>query len=63
LGADVRFGSKADIQECSAHIRFTPESGHWLFVGCLLSAKSDLMKCGKTLVFRSSDLLAPKLRK
>jgi hypothetical protein len=26
--ADVRFGSKADIQECSINVRFTPESGH-----------------------------------
>jgi hypothetical protein len=27
-GPNVRFGSKADIQQCSAHVRFTPKSGH-----------------------------------
>jgi len=26
--ADVRFGSKADIQRRLANVRFTPESGH-----------------------------------
>jgi len=26
--ANVRFGSKADISECLANVRFTPESGH-----------------------------------
>ena len=25
---NVRFGSKADISECPANVRFTPESGH-----------------------------------
>jgi len=27
-GPNVRFGSKADISECPANVRFTPESGH-----------------------------------
>jgi hypothetical protein len=38
---DVRFGSKADIPQCRADVRFTPKSGHRLCVlGCPLSAKS-----------------------
>src|SRR5262249_12425827 len=28
VGADVRFGSKADICAAKGHVRFTPESGH-----------------------------------
>jgi hypothetical protein len=28
LAADVRFGSKADIEASSPNVRFTPESGH-----------------------------------
>jgi len=27
---NVRFGSKADNSERPLHVRFTPESGHWL---------------------------------
>jgi hypothetical protein len=43
-GADVRFGSKADIEACRADVRFTPESGHQLSaLGCPLSAKLRLM--------------------
>jgi hypothetical protein len=35
LGPNVRFGSKADIGARLAHVRFTPESGHWLSAsGC-----------------------------
>jgi hypothetical protein len=38
---DVRFGSKANIPTCQAHVRFTPESGHRrATVGCPLSATS-----------------------
>ena len=38
---NVRFGSKADIARCPAHVRFTPKSGHWLTaLECLLCAKS-----------------------
>jgi hypothetical protein len=29
---DVRFGSKADIAEREANVRFTSKSGHWLSV-------------------------------
>src|SRR5262249_41313868 len=29
---DVRFGSEADIGVGPRHVRFTPESGHWLNV-------------------------------
>src|SRR5215469_10458478 len=28
LAADVRFGSKADIAECEANVRFTPSNVH-----------------------------------
>ncbi|MGB8555064.1 MAG: hypothetical protein WCD73_17225, partial [Pseudolabrys sp.] len=27
-GANVRFGSKADIPQYNGHVRFTPQSGH-----------------------------------
>jgi hypothetical protein len=30
----VRFGSKADIARCQAHVRFTPKSGHCLIANC-----------------------------
>ena len=37
--ADVRFGSLADMGARPQHVRFTPESGHWLSVsGCPLCA-------------------------
>jgi hypothetical protein len=29
LGFDVRFGSNADIDPLTSHVRFTPESGHY----------------------------------
>src|SRR5262249_35256270 len=35
--ADVRFGSKADIDPLSLHVRFTPKSGHWMRVLCAKS--------------------------
>jgi len=39
--ANVRFGSKADIQQCLTNVRFTPKSGHWNSVAkCPLCAKS-----------------------
>jgi hypothetical protein len=39
--ADVRFGSKADIEAPSPDVRFTPKSGHDLSaLGCPLCAKS-----------------------
>jgi len=31
-GADVRFGSKADIEVLATDVRFTPKSGHWNLV-------------------------------
>jgi len=35
--AFVRFGSKADICSAKSHVRFTPESGHWIrHFRCLL---------------------------
>jgi len=38
-GADVRFGSKADILGGSRDVRFTPKSGHWPRVtGCPVCA-------------------------
>src|SRR6516162_10784404 len=38
---DVRFGSKADIDDCLGHVRFTPKSGHWNSAAqCTLCAKS-----------------------
>jgi hypothetical protein len=38
---DVRFGSKADIEERTSDVRYSPESGHCRStVGCPLSAKS-----------------------
>src|SRR5215469_1982342 len=40
-GANVRFGSKADIVRVSTDVRFTPKSGHRLPVlECPLCAKS-----------------------
>ena len=40
-GPNVRFGSEADIEAASPHVRFTPESGHWnSVVKCPLCAKS-----------------------
>src|SRR5262249_23680766 len=39
--ANVRFGSKADIEVRSEDVRFTPKSGHWLSTSeCPLCAKS-----------------------
>jgi hypothetical protein len=39
--ADVRFGSKADIEAPPTDVRFTPKSRHWLSgLECLLCAKS-----------------------
>jgi hypothetical protein len=39
---DVLYGSKADIGTCPRHVRFTPESGHWLSVSRFpLYAKAD----------------------
>src|SRR6516162_10486791 len=39
--ANVCFGSKADIDPLSSHVRFTPESGHCrLQLGCPLCANS-----------------------
>ena len=32
-GADVRFGSLADIAASPIDVRFTPESGHWPMLG------------------------------
>ena len=38
---DVRIGSKADIRTAKTHVRFTPESGHWMrFLGRPLWANS-----------------------
>jgi hypothetical protein len=38
---DVRFGSKADIDERLTDVRFAPESRHcWATVGCPLCANS-----------------------
>src|SRR6516164_1022114 len=38
-GANVRFGSKADIGEGASDVRFTPKSGHWnAVVECPLCA-------------------------
>ena len=31
VAADVPSGSKADIGEGAIDVRFTPESGHWLY--------------------------------
>src|SRR5262249_47897829 len=46
--AHVRFGSKADIDDHSDDVCFTPESGHRLSaLGCPLCAKSRLMRCNK----------------
>ena len=40
-GADVRFGSEADIALGPRHVRFTPKSGHQLTrLECPLCAKS-----------------------
>jgi len=37
--ADVRFGSKADIDALTSHVRFTPKSGHrGALPACPLSA-------------------------
>jgi len=39
--ADVRFGSKADIEAPSPDVRFTPKSGHReTTLGCPLCARS-----------------------
>jgi hypothetical protein len=41
LIADVRFGSKADIEAGPRRVRFTPKSGHcWVRLGCPLCARS-----------------------
>jgi hypothetical protein len=32
LGANVRFGSKADIAASPTNVRFTPKGGHWNLV-------------------------------
>src|SRR5262252_9942375 len=46
--ADVRFGSKADMEVIAGNVRFTPESGHWnSVVECPLCAKSGLMRRNK----------------
>jgi hypothetical protein len=40
-GANVRFGSKADIALPAIDVRSSPQSGHWrATVGCPLCAKS-----------------------
>ena len=42
-GSNVRFGSKADIDECLGHVRFTPKSGHGLSVsGCPFVPIADI---------------------
>ena len=41
-GANVRFGSKADISQCNRHGRFTPESGHWVPFANVLAPYSRL---------------------
>jgi len=41
VAADVRFGSKADIQPCLSDVRFTPNSGHG-------SARLWCPLCGKS---------------
>jgi hypothetical protein len=41
--ANVRFGSKADIEVLSLNVRFTSNSGHWWSVsGCPLCAIADI---------------------
>jgi hypothetical protein len=43
--ANVRFGSLADIDAPSSHVRFTPQSGHQSDIAaCPLCAKSGLMR-------------------
>jgi hypothetical protein len=44
LAADVRFGSKADIERCQVDVRFTPESK-----GAALSAMSNIGKLTELL--------------
>src|SRR5215831_11278604 len=47
-GANVRFGSEADMCSAQAHVRFTPNSGHvQCDTPCLLWAKSRLMHRSK----------------
>jgi hypothetical protein len=52
--ANVRFGSKADMEAGPCNVRFTPKSGHSLSVSaCPLCANSGLMQCSKMPVMRT----------
>ena len=52
VGANVRFGSKADMCSALAHVRFTPESGHvQCNRPCPLCANSGLMQRSKGMLF------------
>src|SRR5262249_48641614 len=57
LAANVRFGSKADIEACLRDVRFTPKSGHRNSVAeCPLCAKSGHCDLFDTINVRSSSL-------